>query len=360
MGVSDEHSTIFPPGTLPFQADYLFLLASPLGRVPDAGLVVMRSTSLPNQNDQWTLDFAPGYGRYWPGNPPGQQNGPVFTTAMTKSSCPPAQDSTFDLNYAAPGTVFLDPTNPFDLWGGNLLMVYEGTNGCVGTAATKFYSTLGIATSGDFGHSWPIYRSNFTALPAVNQAEGPMAADGAWGSNVCWGNFCSSINLLQPPNQYGRYAVSGPAVSIQDAARQFPGGLDTVAGDSEPAAFVDDIQPGAPVYVYITHNYDPGALKGDTPLPSGHTDLAVSQIRLNGRTARLKATHWFQRQFNEAGLADDGGGHESPIFPGVNTTNLPGPLDYYQHCLSPTQRRVGPSISFSEATNQYVLVFVSF
>src|SRR5262252_2688173 len=71
MGVSDEHSTIFPPGTLPSQSEYLFFLASPLGRAPDAGLIVMKSVSLPDQNGKWTLDFVPSYGLDWPYNPPG-------------------------------------------------------------------------------------------------------------------------------------------------------------------------------------------------------------------------------------------------------------------------------------------------
>jgi hypothetical protein len=314
---------------------------------------------MPDRNGQWTLDFDPAYGLYWPNNPPGGRNGPVFTTAMTKSNCPRAADATFDLNYASPGTVFADPTNASQFGRGNLLMVYEGTNTCIGADASKFYSTIGIATSDDFGRSWPMYRDNFTALPDVNQTQGPMAPYGAWGGNVCPGSFCSSINLLQPPPQYGRYAISGPAISVTEAIQLLPGGLDTIIGDSEPAAFVDDARGDGPVYVYVTYNYNPGSLIGNTPLPDGrHTDISVSRIALNGGAARLKATHWYLNAFDEPGLARDGGGRESPIFPGANTTIVFSALASYQHCLAPTQRREAASISFSEPTNQYVLVFV--
>jgi hypothetical protein len=112
---------------------------------------------------------------------------------MAHSNCPGKFDPTFDLNYADPGTVFLDPTNPFNLWGGNLLMLYEGTNRCVGVTgevgSNSFYSVIGIATSSDQGHTWPVYKSNYTALPGVNQAAGPDAALGAFGKDVCIGNY---------------------------------------------------------------------------------------------------------------------------------------------------------------------------
>jgi hypothetical protein len=360
-GLADEHSTILPPGTFPFQTDYLFMVASHTSlQSNEAGLVVLRSIGLPDSNGQWTLDYSPGYGRYQPSNPPGGQNGQLLLPAMAKANCPGSvQDPTFDLNYAAPGTVFLDPTNPWDLGGGSLVMVYEGTNTCIGTTTTThmdshFYSTLAIATSADFGHTWPTYKANFTPLPGANPSQGPMAELGAWGKDVCWGNFCSTINLLQPPPQFGRYAVSGPATSIASAILDSPGGLQGDVGDSEPAAFVDDVHPGAPLYAYIVHVYEPGPFPADTPLPLGEpSGLAVSRIGLDGGLERLQATHWYGEKFEEPGLANAGGGHESPIFP-----NLHPSLEGYQHCLAPTQRRSGASISYSEVTHEYVLIFV--
>jgi len=193
-------------------------------------------------------------------------------------------------------------------------VVYEGTNFCIGFTGTshpdsKFYSTIGIATSADFGHSWPTYKANFTPLPGTNPSQGPMAPLGAWGGSVCWGNFCPSIGLPQPPSRYGRYAVSGPATSIQQAMQEFQGGLTADMGDSEPAALVDEVRPGTPVYVYITHNYATGPFPQDTPLPSGGgTDLSVSRVLLNASAQRLQATHWYQGKFTEPGLAADGDG----------------------------------------------------
>jgi hypothetical protein len=276
---------------------------------------------------------------------------------MAHGACPTdPPDSTFDLDYAAPGSVFLDPTNPSNTGSGNLLMIYEGTNGCIGTNPSAFYSTIGIATSGDFGHTWPTYRANFTPLPAFNQSQGPMAPLGAWGRDVCWGNFCSSIDLLQPPSQYGRYAVSGAATTVTEAIQESTSGQTRNTGDSEPSAFVDDLQPGSPTYVYVPHTYNPGPFAKDSPLyPGVDFDLSISRIRLNGGSARAQATHWYQGQFNEPGLgADSGiGGHESSIFANLDTT-----LEKYQHCLAPSQHRSAASISFSEATAQYVLTFV--
>jgi len=356
MGLADEHSTIFPPATFPGQSNYLFFVATPMGDAPEAGLVVLQSISL-SDDGQWTLDFDPGYGR-----------GPLFTTAMAKGNCPGLpQDPTFDLNYGAPGTVFLDPTNPSNLGNAGLLMVYEGTTSCIGITTpgprpdagspdekNHFYSTIGIATSGDAGHTWPVYLANFTPLPDVNQSQGPMSPLGAWDGGVCVGNTCPSATRAPAPAQYGRYAVSGPATSIEEAIALSPGRLAGTTGDSEPAAFVDDVRPGAPTYVYITHMYNHGPFPKDPQISPGvPTDISVSRIRLNGGVERLKAMHWYNNNFSEPGLAADGGGRESAIFQDLDTT-----IDKYQHCLTPAQRRSGASISYSEATDQYLLVFI--
>ena len=173
IGISDEHQSIFAPGAFESNNDYLFFVASRVsGGAPSTGVVVLSGGSGPDKNGQWTLDFAKidGYGSYASGY------GTVFV-APTAPNCPtpangnPAhQDSTFDLTYAAPGSIVVDPTSP----AGNLLMVYEGTNTCFGIAGgsnngNNFYSSVGIATSQDYGHTWPTYRGNsafsFVPLP---------------------------------------------------------------------------------------------------------------------------------------------------------------------------------------------------
>ena len=70
--LSDEHSTIFPPGTFKHHPhDYLFFAAP-------KGVIVLTGGDGPDVNGQWTLDYAQDYGRWWPSNPPGFQNGAVF------------------------------------------------------------------------------------------------------------------------------------------------------------------------------------------------------------------------------------------------------------------------------------------
>ena len=71
--LADEHTTVFAPGTLPGQTDYLFFVtAAPfVNTVTDAstnfrsqtsGMVVL-SSSGPTKG-QWALDFAPDFGKY--------------------------------------------------------------------------------------------------------------------------------------------------------------------------------------------------------------------------------------------------------------------------------------------------------
>jgi hypothetical protein len=208
--LSDEHSTIFPPSTLNSQDHYLFFVATRTTLNPnESGLVVLKARHEPARDEAWSLNYAREFGLYEPDNEPGGRNGQLFEAAMAHLNCPGnVFDPTFDLNYAAPATVFLDPTNRANRGGGNLLMVYEGSNRCIGVTSTSnanngFYSTIGIATSGDGGITWPLYKANFTSLPDINQTMGPAAPLGAWGKDVCFGNFCSDINLLQPSNLYG-------------------------------------------------------------------------------------------------------------------------------------------------------------
>jgi hypothetical protein len=145
-GATDEHSTVLPPGYLKDNSDYLFVVASgykPVNR--DIGAVVL-SSSAPDANGQWVLQPADGYGVYPP------DLGAVFLAPVAQGKCPPPnadtglQDATFDLAYAAPGSVLKDPTSE----SGRLLMIYEGTNTCIGSPGGKnpgtgAYETIGVA-----------------------------------------------------------------------------------------------------------------------------------------------------------------------------------------------------------------------
>ena len=142
----------------------------------------------------------------------------------------------------------IDPTGP----AGSLLMIYEGTNGCIGetggpsgNAGTgNAYISLAVATSLDYGKSWPTYRGtptfNFVPMPGTNPTQAPDAPMGAMGNNVCMGNDCTTT----PPANYGRYAVITIPTSL--AALMAAGKpLTAATGEQEIAGYVDDVS-GSP------------------------------------------------------------------------------------------------------------------
>jgi len=329
--VPDEHSSVFAPGTLGTNQDYVFFLASGAPGHADIGVTVLSGGSGPGKNGQWTLAIpsADGYGNY------SGAFGPVFETAIKGGLCPtvadgnPAQqDQTFDMHYASAGSVMIDPTGP----PGSLLMIYEGTNACIGSAGgtvsstTNDYISLAVATSLDYGKSWPTYRGSptysFVPLPNINATQGPNMPFGAMGKNVCMGNDCTTT----PPASYGRYAVITPPTSLASlmAAAQ---PLTAKAGEQEIAGFVDDVSGAANPYVYAMFN-----------------QVEVGRAQLNGGSAPLSFKKWDGQGFNAAGL----GGAQQTVLPA-------GP---FQNCEAPAQTQFGASINYVEDTQQYLLIFV--
>ncbi len=329
--VPDEHSSVFAPGTLGTNEDYLFFLATGSAGHADIGVSVLSGSAGPDNNGQWVLEIpsADGYGNYSTGF------GPVFETAMKSGVCPtvpdgnPAhQDQTFDLHYASSGSVMIDSTGA----PGSLLMIYEGTNACIGSAGgpvsstTNDYISLAVATSLDHGKTWPTYRGtptfNFVPLPDVNTTQGPNMPMGAMGSNVCMGNNCTST----PPASYGRYAVITPPTSLASlmAAGQ---PLTAKLGEQEIAGFVDDVSGAQNPYVYATWS-----------------TVHVGRAQLNAGSAPLNFKKWDGQGFNSAGL----GGAEPSIIP----------TGAFQNCQAPAQTQFGASISYVEDTQQYLLIFV--
>ncbi len=63
-GATDEHASIFPPGSLRGNKDYLLFVASGTSVNPDIGVVVLSGGSGPGKTGQWTTDFARDYGNY--------------------------------------------------------------------------------------------------------------------------------------------------------------------------------------------------------------------------------------------------------------------------------------------------------
>jgi len=327
----DEHSTVFAPGTLGSNQDYLFFLASAETGHASIGVGVLSGGAGPNANGQWTLDLprTDAYGSYSGGF------GQVFNPSTKGDVCPtvadgnPAhQDQTFDMHYAAPGSIVKDPT----AGAGALLMVYEGTNACIGNAGgpvlsnTDDYISLAIATSIDYGKTWPTYRGastfTFTAMPGVNATQGPNSPMGALGKNVCMGNDCTTT----PPAAYGRYPVITPPISLASlmAAAQ---PLTAKYGEQEISGFADDVAGGPTTYLYTN---------------SGN--VRVARAPLNGGTAPLTFEKWNGQAFASPGL----GGAETSVLP----------AGAFQNCEAPAQNQYGSSISYVDDTKQYLLLFL--
>ncbi len=342
---SDEHASVFPPGSLGGNSDYLFFLAAGTSVNPDIGVVALSGGTGPDAGGKWTMDFAQGYGSYSKGY------GAVFLEPIVQGHCPTVtdptqQDQTFDLDYAAAGSVVPDPTDR----PGRLLMIYEGANTCVGNGGGRksgsgAYITTGVATSSDYGHTWPAYAGTptftFVPLPFANKTEGPNAPFGATGAGVCGGTDCSQT----PPATYGRYAVLSPPLSLATltAAGQ---PLSDSTLDSEPSAFVDDAAPGPQRYVYEVHRYGPGSASPSADqLPDGRSaDLTVARAALNGGAAPLQFAKWDGHGFSAPGI----GGHEVAILPD----------GAFQNCGDLKQERSEGSISYVDDTQQYLLLFM--
>lgn len=344
---SDEHSTVFPPGTVQ-NSDYLFWVASGANGSP-LGVVVLSGGAGPDQNGQWTFDFAKadGYGSYPSGF------GPLFLPS-TGQRCPAVpsghaedQDQTFDLSYGAAGSIVRDPTRG----PGSLLMLYEACNSCEGVATatnppgTGSYITVAVATSDDYGHSWPTYRATpsfaFVPLPSINRDAGPKAGMGAFGSAVCVGNDCSTV----PGATYGRYAVVSPVTPLSTImATGKP--IGDILGEGESSAFLDDVAPNnAAPYVYSIHGYKTANV--DPALPNGRSgDLMMARAQLNGGTAPLQFFKWDGNAFASAGMY----GMDTPILPN----------GAYSNCAAPNQGRQMASINYVDDTQQYLMTFVCF
>jgi hypothetical protein len=346
--LSDEHSTIFPPGTVPgHEHDYLFFVTP--------GMSVLTGSSGPDSNGVWTLDFASGYQPQTPA--PDGTGGPIFLAPFDRSQCPAIdgqhpQDATFDLNYAAVGSVILDPTRNRS---SQLLMIYEGTTLClnVNGGATQngtngFYATLGVATSEEFGKLWPVYRNNFTPLPGQSTTWGPDApANGAFGGLVCVGNSCERT----PSPTFGRYPIVSVPYSIDDVVASGEP-LSRGMGEQAPSAFVDDVHSGSDTYVYVVHNYGcPADFKPCQMGANANSTITIARARLSGDVP-LSFEKWTSAGFSRPGSGI--GGEEISIFP---VSQNPDPAAH-KSCQDPSQNQSMGSISYVPETNQYLLIFL--
>jgi len=291
--LSDEHTTIFPPHALDSNSEFVFFAASRTADATSTGAVVLQSTLAPNVI--WNpLRFADGYGTK-----------EVLFSLNPFTKCNTTFDPTFDLNYAAPGSVLRDPTLPR----GNLLMLYEAENHCAGaTYEFPFYATVGFVRSSDFGKTWP------------------APVDGEFGSST-------------------RYPVL--KVPVPQPATQ---PLTQAMGNAIPSAFVDDVNTSGGTYVYVTYLYYAGPVglqgPGGVTDPRGDGKVRVARALLNGNHT-LTFMKWYQGGFTQPGIGGLDTAVVSPSTPPLG--GCPG----FQ-----SGAQVQSQITYNEPLKRYVLTFV--
>ncbi|HYW74609.1 MAG TPA: hypothetical protein VE961_26530, partial [Pyrinomonadaceae bacterium] len=334
-------SSVYGPNTLDNNPDYLFFLSTGSGGHADIGVAVLSGAGGPDAFGQWTLSFPKAvehYGFYGKGI----GYGPVFETSTKGSICPAVpdgsfqeQDQTFDMHYASAGSIVKDPSAT----DGSMLMIYEGTNACIGNAGGNIlgnnddYISLGIATSLDYGRSWPTYRGHPTfvyyPLPNVNPNQAPHKYMGAWGADVCAGNCPSpgpSPSPSPPAESYGRYAVVTQSPSLDHYMTQpTPSPLNQKFGEQEISGFVDDVSGTSPTYLYANWG-----------------NVKIGRAALNSESDRLKFDKWDGTDYESTGI----GGPETSVLPDHGS---------FQQCLARAQTQFGASISYVEQTKQYLL-----
>jgi len=140
-------------------------------------------------------------------------NRQVLSSPNIFSKCNPTDNTEFDLNYAAPGSVLQDPTLP----AGNLIMLYEAENHCPGGVNQQpFYATVGFARSSDNGKTWPPPAGGVLGGPnrhPILQPSDPQptAAHGYIGNAIPAGFIDKNANgdyYLYV--SYGHYAAGSP------------------------------------------------------------------------------------------------------------------------------------------------------
>jgi uncharacterized protein (TIGR03437 family) len=236
-GLADEHTTFFPPAVS--GAPYLVFGAAETS-VSVWGGVVLQTTDLK------TFNFATSLG----------YNTPVLTSANSFGNCNSSDNTEFDENYAAPGTVVQDPTMP----AGNLIMLYEAENHCPGGVYQEpFYATAGFARSSDNGKTWPAPQSG----------------------------------LLGGPSRH-------PVLQSADPQPTAPHGY---LGDAIPSAFVDK-SAGGDYYLYVSYSH------------YSTSGIGVRLARAKLGTDPLTFLKWYNGSFSQPGI----GGLDSDVLPSHGCT----------------------------------------
>ena len=247
VNLPDEHTTFMPmacAAATPAGCGWLVFGSSGLA-AGMGGAVVLATQDLRH------FDFATDLGY-------GEQ---VMNPPIVFTQCNPQYDVEFDENYAAPGSVWQDPSRP----PGNLIMLYEAENHCPGGVWQQpYYATIGFARSADDGVTWP------------------MPIDREFGGRDRYPVL--KLPAPEPPSQP----------------------MPAAMGNAIPGAFVDD-RTGR-VYVAYTAPQGPG-VTSDGLLRIARADLAAPTLDPDGKVAFKK---WLNGGFTSKGI----GGDDTGFLPG--------------------------------------------
>jgi hypothetical protein len=225
-------------------------------------------TFLLQTDDLLNFSLVPGAGDpehggalFWPAHE--MLNGPT--------SCNYSGITHYDENYAAPGSVLQDPTQP----PGNLIMIYESEIHCPfskGGGATGWVS-VGVAR----GQRQVDLRGRARILWPR-----PVAAPGYENNWLDYGN--------------GRYAgLTIPGVP------QTTGEFERFYGDVLPSAFIDDVGPSSEKYLYVLYSFS------GSPTSKSDSRIHIARANLSARGAnqippRLRFEKWYQGGWNAPGI----------------------------------------------------------
>jgi uncharacterized protein (TIGR03437 family) len=234
-GLPDEHTSFLPPASS--TGPYLLFGASDSGVNTNWAAVVLETT------DFTTFNFASGY------------SSQVLESPLLFGKCSSTDNTGFDENYAAPGSVVQDPTRP----PGNLIMLYEAENHCPGGVPQfPFYTTTGFARSSDNGKTWP--------APVAGELGGP---------------------------------TRHPILQTSDPQPTVPHGY---IGDAIPSGFVDK-NANNDYYLYVSYTH---YFVGE---PGASPQIGVARAKLGADP--LNFLKWYNGAFSQPGI----GGLESAVLP---------------------------------------------
>jgi hypothetical protein len=291
----DEHTTIMPAGGAASARsasgqphNFFVAMANQIGSALHGDAFVLQSSDFRH------FVFAPGFGN-------AQHGGAVFWPphAAGSGNCAYGGVTHFDEQYAAPGSVFQDPTLP----PGNLIMIYEAEIHC--PAAPKGMAagwvSIGVTRSADGGKTWPP----------------PIVQPGLERDWLEYGN--------------GRYAgITLPGTPPRTVYNEF-------FGNALPSAFIDDMDPSGDYFIYVPYQF--------TGAPGTKADARIHMARakLGDRFGHHEAGQLHFHKWHNGGWTQEGrGGLEDGVTPPCGASYGEG----------------GAQITYTDALQRYMMTFV--